>query len=74
MAKYFKEEKNIMSGLDGNSSEDYEPDHEPDKMTTGVEFLEKQGRIHGYRSRVRVGRGSILGQWSIWAGAVRSKK
>ena len=30
----------------------------------------KQGRIHGYPSRVRVGRGHFWGQWSIWAGAV----
>ena len=34
----------------------------------------KQGRIHGYRSRVRVGRGHIWGHQTIWAGAVRSKK
>ena len=34
----------------------------------------KQGRIHGYRSRVRVGRAHIEGHQTIWAGAVRSKK
>ena len=34
----------------------------------------KQGRIHGYPSRVRVGRGHNLGQWNIWAGAIRPKK
>ena len=33
----------------------------------------KQGRIHGYPSRVRVGRGHNLGQWNIWAGAIRPK-
>ena len=30
----------------------------------------KQGRKHGYPSRVRMCRGHIWGQWSIWAGAV----
>jgi len=36
---------------------------------------EKQGRIHGYPSRVRVGRGSDReGHWGIWAGAVSSKR
>ena len=35
----------------------------------------KQGRIHGYPSRVRVGRGSNgEGHWSIWAEAVSSKR
>ena len=34
--------------------------------------LIKQGRVHGYLSRVRVGRGSDGGQWGIWAGAVSS--
>ena len=33
----------------------------------------KQGWIHGYPSRVRVGRGHIRGHQIIWAGAVRSK-
>ena len=33
----------------------------------------KQGRIHGYRSRVQVGRGQIWGHQTIWAGAVRSE-
>ena len=33
----------------------------------------KQGRIHGYPSRVRVGRGHIWGHLVIWAGAVRPK-
>ena len=36
-------------------------------------ILTEQGRIHGYRSRVRVGRGHIWGHRTIWAGAVRSK-
>ena len=31
----------------------------------------KQGRIHGYPSRVRVGRGPNRGHFIIWAGAVR---
>ena len=35
--------------------------------------LSKQGRIHGYPSRVRVGRGHIWGYLIIWAGAVRPK-
>ena len=36
--------------------------------------FKKQGRIHGYPSRVRVGRVSDgAGHWSIWAGAVSSK-
>ena len=34
----------------------------------------KQGRIHGYQSRVRVDRGHIEGHQIIWTGAVRSKK
>ena len=35
---------------------------------------EKQGRIHSYPSRVRVGRGSDgEGHWGIWAGAVSFK-
>ena len=34
----------------------------------------EQGRIHGFPSRVRVGRGHIWGHQSFWAGAVRSKK
>ena len=33
----------------------------------------KQGQIHDYPSRVRVGRGHILGPLTIWVGAVRSK-
>ena len=34
----------------------------------------KQGRIQGYPSRVRVGRGSEgEGHWGIWAGEVSSK-
>ena len=33
----------------------------------------KKVRIHGNRSRVRVGRGHIWGYQTIWAGAVRSK-
>ena len=36
--------------------------------------LMEQGRIHGYQSRVRVGRGHIRGHQTIWAGALRSKK
>ena len=38
-------------------------------------MLPQQGRIHGYPSRVRVGRGSDgEGHWGIWAGAVSSKR
>ena len=34
----------------------------------------KQGRIHGYPSHVRVGRGTDgEGHWGIWTGAVGSK-
>ena len=33
----------------------------------------EQGRIHGYPSRVRVGRGYIWGHFIIWAGTVRPK-
>ena len=33
----------------------------------------KQGRIYGYPSRVRAGRGRILGHSIIWARAVRPK-
>ena len=33
----------------------------------------KQGRIHGYLSRVRVGRGGFWGHFIIWAGAVGPK-
>ena len=33
----------------------------------------KQGRIHGYPSRVRVGRGHIWGHLITWAGAVRPR-
>ena len=37
-------------------------------------LIQEQGRIHGYPSRVRVGRSSSgEGHWGIWAGAVRSK-
>ena len=36
-------------------------------------ILFNQGRTHGYRSRVRVGRGHISGHQTIWAGAGRSK-
>ena len=32
----------------------------------------KQDLIHGYSSRLWVGRGNIWGQWSIWAGEVKS--
>ena len=38
-------------------------------------LLIQLGRIHGYPSRVRVGRGSDgEGHWSIWAGAMSSKR
>ena len=38
------------------------------------EIVEKQGRIHGYPSRVRVGRGSDeIDQLGSWAGAVTPK-
>ena len=34
----------------------------------------EQGRLHGYPSRVRVGRGGDgEGHWDIWAGAESSK-
>ena len=33
----------------------------------------EQGRIHGYPSRVRVGKGHNLGHQIIWAGAVKPK-
>ena len=33
----------------------------------------EQGRIHGYPSRVRVGRGRNWGHQIIWAGAVKPK-
>ena len=36
-------------------------------------FKSKQGRIHGYPSRVQVGRGRNLGHQIIWAGAVKPK-
>ena len=36
-----------------------------------VQKFMKQGRIHGYHSRVREGRSSAgEGYWGIWAGAV----
>ena len=38
-----------------------------------MQKFRKQGRIHGYRSRVRVGRGHIWGNKTFWARAVRSK-
>ena len=34
----------------------------------------EQGRIHGYPSRMRLGRGRILGHLITWAGAMRQKK
>ena len=34
-------------------------------------FALEKGRIHGYSSRVRVGRGRIWGHLIIWAGALR---
>ena len=36
-------------------------------------MTQEQGRIHGYPSRVRVGRGCIWGHLITWAGAVRPK-
>ena len=33
----------------------------------------EQGQIHGYPSRVRLGRYHIRDHWSIWSGAVRPK-
>ena len=42
-------------------------------MTHKRRLKEKQGRIHGYPSRVRVGRGHIRGHLIIWAEAVRQK-
>ena len=42
---------------------------------SGAIFIIKQGRIHGYPSRVRVGRGSDgEDHWGIGAGAVSSKR
>ena len=38
-----------------------------------IPLKEKQGRIHGYPSRMWVGRGCIWGHLIIWAGAVRLK-
>ena len=35
--------------------------------------FKSQGRIHGYPSRVRVGRGRIWGHFIIWARAMRPK-
>ena len=35
--------------------------------------VHQQGRIHGYPSRLRVGRGCIWGHLIIWEGAVRPK-
>ena len=32
---------------------------------------QEQGRIHGYPSRMRVGRGHNWGKWNIWEGAIR---
>ena len=40
---------------------------------TAETYCKKQGRIHGYPSPMRVGRGHNWGQWSICAGAVRPK-
>ena len=34
-------------------------------------ITKEQGRIHGYHSRVRVGRGRYWGHQIIWAGAVK---
>ena len=42
-----------------------------DYVSNGIS--KKQGRIHGYPSRVRVGRGCYWGYQIIWAGAVRQK-
>ena len=42
-------------------------------LTLKSKMKHEQGRIHGYRSRVRVGRGHIWGHQTIWAGAVRSE-
>ena len=38
-----------------------------------IGLLVKQSRIHGYPSRVRMGKSSAGGHQSIWAGAVGSK-
>ena len=40
---------------------------------TMIRVYIQQGRIHGYPSRVRVGRGRNQGHHIIWAGAVRPK-
>ena len=45
----------------------YFPDEDPSYRE------QKQGRIHGYPSRVRVGRGHICGHQTIWGGAVGSQ-
>ena len=48
-------------------------DHEQSDADT-EDIKRKQGRIHGYPSRVRLGRSSAgEGHWSISAGAVGSK-
>ena len=44
-----------------------------EKMREEKRVGEKQGRIHGYPSRVRVGRGPICGHSIIWVGTVRPK-
>ena len=39
-----------------------------------IAIQKKQGRIHGYPSRERVGRSSAgEGYWVIWAGAIKLK-
>ena len=43
------------------------------RISVTANIYEKQGRIHGYLSRVRVGRGYIWGHQSIWAGVIGPK-
>ena len=48
---------------------------EAEKVVEGEGVEGKHGRIHGYPSRGRAGRGSDGdGDWGIWAGEVSSKR
>ena len=44
-----------------------------DRQKAGKKYMYEQGRIHGYPSRVRMGRGRNQGHHIIWAGAMRPK-
>ena len=58
--------------LRGRPSKQAETEKRKKRQETNQRYYQ-QGRIHGYPSRVRVGRGHNLGQWNIWAGAIRPK-